>query len=69
MINKYHTLYFVASPKPHIQRNEHPHQIKKDIQKTQEQIILSLIHLGTNLTISLRYIYDPNQSPQLKTYL
>jgi len=69
MINQYHTLYFAISPKPHIQTNERLHQIKKDIQKTQDQIILSLIHLGTNLTISLRYLYDPNQSPKLKTYL
>jgi len=69
MINKYHTLYFVASTKPHIQINERSHQIKKELQKTQDQIIFSLIHLGTNLTISLRYIYDPNQSPKLKTYL
>jgi len=69
MINKYHTLYFALSPKPHIQTNERSYQIKKDIQKTQEQILLSLIRIGTNLTISLRYIYDPDNSPKLKTYL
>jgi len=69
MINKYHTLYFLASPKPHIKTNEGSHLIKKDIQKTQDQIILSLICLRTNPTISLRYIYDPNQSPKLQTYL
>ena len=44
-------------------------ELRKNIQQTQQQLITSISHLATNLTISLRYIYDPNQSPKLKTYL
>lgn len=44
-------------------------ELRKNLQQTQQQLITSITRLGTNLTISLRYIYDPNQSPKLKTYL
>lgn len=44
-------------------------ELRKNLQQTQEQLIASISNLATNLTISLRYIYDPNQSPKLKTYL
>lgn len=41
-------------------------EIRKNLLQTQQQLIR---RLGTNLTISLRYIYDPDNSPKLKTYL
>ena len=44
-------------------------ELPKNLLQTQQQLISSISRLGTNLTISLRYIYDPNQSPKLKTYL
>lgn len=44
-------------------------ELHKNLLQTQQQLISSISRLGTNLTISLRYIYDPNQSPKLKTYL
>ena len=44
-------------------------ELRKNLLQTQQQVIRSISHLGTNLTVSLRYIYDPNQSPTLKTYL
>ncbi|MEG3843788.1 FtsK/SpoIIIE domain-containing protein [Microcoleus sp. herbarium14] len=44
-------------------------ELRKYLQQTQQQLISSISHLATNLIISLRYIYDPTQSPKLKTYL
>ncbi|XZN93735.1 MAG: FtsK/SpoIIIE domain-containing protein [Microcoleus sp.] len=44
-------------------------ELRKNLLQTQQQLITSISRLDTNLTISLRYIYDPNQSPKLKTYL
>jgi hypothetical protein len=40
-------------------------ELRKNLLQTQQQLIR---RLGTNLTISLRYIYDPDNSPKLKTY-
>jgi len=44
-------------------------ELRKNLLQTQQQVIRSISHLGTNLTISLRYIYDPHNFPKLKTYL
>jgi len=44
-------------------------ELRKNLLQTQQQIIRSISRLGTNLTISLRYIYDPKNSLKLKTYL
>jgi len=41
-------------------------ELRKNLLQTQQQLIR---RIGTNLTISLRYIYDPDNSPKLKTYL
>jgi hypothetical protein len=51
---------------PSIHQNTRPTEHRKNLLQTQQQLIR---RLGTNLTISLRYIYDPNNSPKLKTYL
>ncbi|MEG4284545.1 FtsK/SpoIIIE domain-containing protein [Microcoleus sp. A006_D1] len=47
-------------------RETSPTELRKNLLQTQQQLIR---RLGTNLTISLRYIYDPDNSPKLKTYL
>ncbi|PSB44565.1 hypothetical protein C7B67_22495 [filamentous cyanobacterium Phorm 6] len=60
---------FEISHKRTIQDNTRPTELRKNLQQTQQQLISSISNLGTNLTISLRYIYDPDQSPKLKTYL
>jgi hypothetical protein len=44
-------------------------ELRKNLLQTQQQVIRSISHLGTDLTISLRYIYDPHNFPKLKTYL
>ncbi|MEG4535419.1 FtsK/SpoIIIE domain-containing protein [Microcoleus sp. D2_18a_D3] len=60
---------FEIYPQRTIQDNSRPTELRKNLLQTQQQLISSISRLGTNLTISLRYIYDPNQSPKLKTYL
>ncbi len=67
--NKSYLLGLEIAPKQTIQNNTHPTELRKNLQQTQQQLISSISRLATNLTISLRYIYDPNQSPKLKTYL
>ncbi|MEG3849992.1 FtsK/SpoIIIE domain-containing protein [Microcoleus sp. herbarium19] len=67
--NQSYLLSLEIAPKRTIHDNSRPTELRKNIQKTQQQLITSISNLGTNLTISLRYIYDPNQSPKLKTYL
>lgn len=67
--NQSYLLGLEIAPKRTIQDNTRPTELRKNIQQTQQQLITSISHLGTNLTISLRYIYDPNHSPKLKTYL
>lgn len=67
--NPSYLLGLEITPKQTIQNNTRPTELRKNLQQTQQQLITSISHLGTNLTISLRYIYDPNQSPKLKTYL
>jgi hypothetical protein len=41
----------------------------REILQSQDQVVRLLIRLGSNLTVSLRYFYDPSQSCPLKTYL
>jgi FtsK/SpoIIIE family len=67
--NQSYLLGLEITPKPTIQDNTRPTELRKNLQQTQQQLITSISYLATNLTISLRYIYDPNQSPKLKTYL
>ncbi len=69
MIYQFYPICLEITPKRTIQDNTRPTELRKNLQQTQQQLITSISHLGTNLTISLRYIYDPNQSPKLKTYL
>ncbi|MEG5044454.1 FtsK/SpoIIIE domain-containing protein [Microcoleus sp. B4-C1] len=64
--NQSYLLGLEIAPKRTIHDNTRPTELRKSLQQTQQQLIR---RLGTNLTISLRYIYDPNQSPKLKTYL
>ncbi|MCC3437442.1 hypothetical protein, partial [Microcoleus sp. PH2017_05_CCC_O_A] len=67
--NQSYILGLEIAPKRTIHDNSRPTELRKNIQQTQQQLITSISHLATNLTISLRYIYDPTQSPKLKTYL
>ncbi|MCC3476252.1 MAG: hypothetical protein JGK24_31780 [Microcoleus sp. PH2017_29_MFU_D_A] len=69
MIYQFYPICLEIAPKRTIHDNSRPTELRKNIQQTQQQLISSISRLGTNLTISLRYIYDPNQSPKLKTYL
>ena len=68
MIYQFYPLCLEITPKQTTQETSKT-ELRKNIQQTQQQLIASISHLATNLTISLRYIYDPNQSPKLKTYL
>ena len=68
MIYQFYPLCLEITPKQTTQETSKT-ELRKNIQQTQQQLITSISHLATNLTISLRYIYDPNQSPKLKTYL
>ncbi len=69
MINQSPILCFQLSPRQIIPSSDRLYPLNKDLQQTQDQTIRSLTRLGINLTVSLRYDYDPNQSPQLRTYL
>lgn len=66
--NPSYLLGLEITPKQNTQETS-KNELRKNLQQTQQQLITSISHLATNLTISLRYIYDPNQSPKLKTYL
>jgi len=68
MKNTNYTFSFEISP-PRNHQETGQTELPKNILQTQQQLISSISRLGTNLTVSLRYIYDPNQSPKLKTYL
>ena len=69
MIYQFYPICLEITPKQIIHDNTRSTELRKNLQQTQQQLITSISHLGTNLTISLRYIYDPNQSLKLKTYL
>jgi FtsK/SpoIIIE family len=68
MNNKNYTFSFEIDSQPSHQESSQS-ELRKNFLQTQQQLIASISSTGTNLTISLRYIYDPNQSPKLKTYL
>jgi len=52
-----------------LQDSTYQRTIRRELLQTQDHTLRSISRLGTNLTISLRYIYDPDNSPKLKTYL
>lgn len=68
IIHKFPLLLEIHSHKS-LQDSTYQRTIRRELLQTQGHTLRSISHLGTNLTISLRYIYDPNQSPKLKTYL
>ena len=69
MIYQFYPLCLEITPKQTTQETSKT-ELRKNLLQTQQQLIASISCLATtNLTISLRYIYDPNQSPKLKTYL
>jgi hypothetical protein len=68
MFDRNFPIYYQLYPQRSHQENSQT-ELRKNLHQTQQQLISSISRLGTNLTISLRYIYDPNQSPKLKTYL
>lgn len=65
MIYQSYSICFEIHPQRSIQETSKT-ELRKNLLQTQQQLIR---RLGTNLTISLRYIYDPDNSPKLKTYL
>ncbi len=65
MIYQSYSICFEIHPQRSIQEASKT-ELRKNLLQTQQQLIR---RLGTNLTISLRYIYDPDNSPKLKTYL
>jgi hypothetical protein len=52
-----------------IQDNSHQSELRKEILQSQQQLLRLLLRLGSKLTFSIRYFYDPNQTPKIKTYL
>lgn len=68
MFDRNFPICYQLYPQRSYQENS-PNELRKNLLQTQQQLISSISRLGTNLTISLRYLYDPNQSPKLKTYL
>ncbi|TAE68595.1 MAG: hypothetical protein EAZ86_12780 [Oscillatoriales cyanobacterium] len=68
IIHKFPLLLEIHSHKS-LQDSTYQRTIRRELLQTQDHTLRSISHLATKLTISLRYIYDPNQSPKLKTYL
>ncbi|CAD0232196.1 conserved hypothetical protein [Planktothrix agardhii] len=68
MFDRNFPICYQLYPQPSHQKDSQT-ELRKNLLQTQQQLISSISRLGINLTISLRYIYDPNQSPKLKTYL
>ncbi|MCB8749218.1 FtsK/SpoIIIE domain-containing protein [Planktothrix agardhii] len=68
MFDRNFPICYQLYPQPSHQKDSQT-ELRKNFLQTQQQLISSISRLGINLTISLRYIYDPNQSPKLKTYL
>lgn len=62
-------LCFEITAKQSIQENSRQSEFRKEILQSQQQLLRSLIRLGAKLTFSVRYFYDPNQTPKVKTYL
>lgn len=59
-------------PKQPSENNTDWHQFRKELLQTQDQTLRSLVGIPSNLTVSLRYYYDPKSDPncpELKTYL
>jgi hypothetical protein len=60
--NQSYILVLQITPKQTIHDNSRPTELRKNLQQTQQQLIASISHLATNLTISLRYIYSSPKS-------
>ncbi|MEG4632380.1 FtsK/SpoIIIE domain-containing protein [Microcoleus sp. AR_TQ3_B6] len=67
-IHKFPLLLEIHSHKS-LQDSTYQRTIRRELLQTQDHTLRSIRRLGTNLTISIRYIYDLTQSPKLKTYL
>ena len=68
-MSQYFPLCFEIYSKRSIQDSTHQREVRKDILESQQQVVRSISRFGSSLTFSLRYFYDPNQSPKIKTYL
>jgi hypothetical protein len=65
-------LIFELSPQRPTEDNTNWRQFRKELLQTQDQTLRSLVGIASNLTVSLRYYYDPKSDPncpELKTYL
>ncbi len=61
-------LSFEILPHRTTEDNTNRHQFRKELLQTQNQTLRSLTRIASNLTVSLRYYYDPKLQ-QVKTYL
>jgi len=65
-------LTFEILPRRINEDNTDSRQFRKELLQTQDQTLRSLVGIASNLTVSLRYYYDPKSDPncpELKTYL
>jgi len=62
-------LCFEITPKRITQDNTYQSEIRKEILQSQQQVMRSLTRLASNFTFSLRYYYNPDQNPKIKSYL
>lgn len=68
-MSQYFPLCFEIVPKRSVQDSTRQSEFRKDILQSQQQVVRSISRFGSRLTFSLRYFYDPYQSPKIKTYL
>lgn len=69
---KHNRLIFELSPQRPTEDNTNWRQFRKELLQTQDQTLRSLVGIASNLTVSLRYYYDPKSDPncpEIKTYL
>ncbi|KOR34563.1 MULTISPECIES: FtsK/SpoIIIE domain-containing protein [Planktothricoides] len=69
---KHNRLSFEIYPQQPAEDNIDWRQFCKELLPTQDQTLRSLVGIASNLTVSLRYYYDPKSDPncpELKTYL
>ncbi|MCT7994109.1 FtsK/SpoIIIE domain-containing protein [Laspinema olomoucense] len=65
---KHNRLSFEILPHRPPENNTSQHQFRKELLQTQDKTLRSLVGMGSNLTVSLRYYYNPRFS-KIKTYL
>ncbi|MFB2971437.1 FtsK/SpoIIIE domain-containing protein [Aerosakkonema sp. BLCC-F183] len=68
-MNQNFPLCFEIAPKRITQDNTYQSDIRKEILQSQQQVMRSLTRVASNFTFSIRYFYNPDQTPKIKTYL